>query len=407
MQKSLKMAWLIWFIGSLFYAYQYIMRVMPSIMMPQLVSQFHLNANLFGQYSGVYYLGYALVHLPLGLMLDRLGPRKVMTACIGLSVLGLVPLLLTDSWFIAVFGRFLTGVGSSAAILGSFKIIRMNFSDKQFPRMLSLSVTVGLIGAIYGAGPLNYFIKVVGYHTVISSVIVMGLILAVLTYWVIPDNTDQSSNSIKQDLVNVFSNKSVITMSFLAGLMVGPLEGFADVWGAIYLKNHDGLVPSFAASLPSLIFVGMCFGAPVLNFISEKCKNYYLTIIGAAIAMFVLFVLLLHYNLSVDAIAVFFVIIGVCCAYQVLAIYQISTYVNRELAGLATAVVNMLIMSFGYFFHSTIGFVVSHNGGLYSQDALQYGIAVIPATLVIAVVGMLLFRTKQKNAKEEEGYAYS
>ena len=73
------MAWFVWMIASLFYAYQYVLRVMPSIMLEDITRQFHIDAAVFGQFSGVYYIGYSLVHLPIGIMLDRFGPRKVMS----------------------------------------------------------------------------------------------------------------------------------------------------------------------------------------------------------------------------------------------------------------------------------------------------------------------------------------
>ncbi|MBA2653135.1 MAG: MFS transporter, partial [Tatlockia sp.] len=153
-------AWGIWIIASLFYAYQYILRVMPNIMLDNFIQQFHIDTVVFGQFSGIYYLGYSLIHLPIGIMLDRFGPRKVMTACILLTVLGLMPLLFAEQWTYPLIGRLLIGMGSSAAILGTFKIIRIGFKEEYFARMLSFSVTIGLLGAIYGGGPVSYLCSI-------------------------------------------------------------------------------------------------------------------------------------------------------------------------------------------------------------------------------------------------------
>ena len=126
-------AWTVWVIASVFYAYQYILRVMPNIMLDDIMQQFHIGAATFGQFSGVYYIGYSLMHLPIGMMLDRFGPRKIMPVCILLTVAGLLPLIFADHWIYPIVGRFLIGMGSSAAILGVFKIVRMTFSEKRFP----------------------------------------------------------------------------------------------------------------------------------------------------------------------------------------------------------------------------------------------------------------------------------
>ena len=140
MTTSRTIAWSIWIIGSIFYAYQYIIRVMPSIMLPELMEQFHIDSAIFGQFSGVYYIGYSLIHLPMGIALDRYGPRKVMSLCIVLTVIGLLPILFSDNWIYAVIGRAIIGIGSAAAILGTFKIIRMSFSEQRFTRMLTIVI---------------------------------------------------------------------------------------------------------------------------------------------------------------------------------------------------------------------------------------------------------------------------
>src|SRR6188768_3761082 len=125
---SRTLAWSVWLIASVFYAYQYVLRVMPNIMLGDIMLQFGIDEAAFGQFSGVYYIGYSLMHIPLGLMLDRFGPRKVMTGCILLTLVGLLPLLFASTWSYPVAGRFLIGLSSSAAILGVFKLIRMMFS---------------------------------------------------------------------------------------------------------------------------------------------------------------------------------------------------------------------------------------------------------------------------------------
>src|SRR5581483_11688286 len=90
--------WSTWLIASIFYSYQYILRVMPSIMMQDLMRQFDLDSTLYGQFSGIYYIGYALMHMPLGIFLDRYGPKRIMSLCIIISILGLLPTLLASHW---------------------------------------------------------------------------------------------------------------------------------------------------------------------------------------------------------------------------------------------------------------------------------------------------------------------
>ena len=204
MSFSRTTAWFVWVIASLFYAYQYILRVMPNIMLNDIMAQFHIDTGIFGQFSGIYYIGYSLMHIPIGIMLDRFGPRKVMTGCILLTVIGLMPLIFADNWIYPVIGRTLIGIGSSAAILGTFKIIRMTFSEQHFTRMLSLSVTIGLLGGIYGGAPVSYMCDWWGYQTVIKIFGLMGIGLAALTYLIVPEMKSDHQNSLFAGLKNSF-----------------------------------------------------------------------------------------------------------------------------------------------------------------------------------------------------------
>jgi hypothetical protein len=153
-----------------------------------------------------------------------------------------------------------------------------------------------------------------------------------------------------------------------------------------------GLDAQLSTSLPSLIYIGMCFGAPLLTLVAEKTRNYLITILGAGIVMALSFFALLAGWLSISLMSVSFVLIGVCSAYQILAIYKASTYVHEDAAGLTTALANMIIMSFGYFFHSVIGLGVQYAGGPTTAAAFTWGLSIIPITLTMGSLGFLMLQ---------------
>ncbi len=410
MTKTRTLAWAVWAIASVFYAYQYILRVMPNIMMADIVQQFDMDVITFGQFSGIYYIGYTLMHLPVGIFLDRYGPRKVMPICILMTVVGLVPILVANFWVYPIIGRALIGMGSSAAILGVFKVIRLTFVEERFTRMLSFSVTIGLIGAIYGGGPVNYMCQSWGYQMVVGTFIAMGLILAAVTYFIIPDIEKKDGASdrscVISDIKTVFGTPKVMAICLFAGMMVGPLEGFADVWGTGFLKKSYSFEAGIAASLPSLIFIGMCFGGPILSFIAERMNNYLGTIVAAGATMALSFTLLLSNHIPIQGISIMFIIVGICCAYQIIAIYKASTYVRDNLVGLTTAVANMIVMVFGSVFHSIIATVINLTGGIESSTAFFYGVGVIPLGLIIGSLGFMAIiyhdRLESNRALERE-----
>jgi MFS family permease len=226
-----------------------------------------------------------------------------------------------------------------------------------------------------------------GYQTVVQILAVVGIVLAGITYWIIPHAKNPAQTTVISDIKAVLSNKRVIWSCIFAGLMVGSMEGFADVWSTAFLKQVYGLDGAFAASLPSMIYIGMCFGGPVLSMIADKMGSYLATIIGAGIVMAIGFSAMLAWNLTPGMLTVSFVLIGVCCAYQILAIYKASTYVPEHIAGLTTAVANMIIMTFGYAFHTVIGAMINAMGGPSSSQAFVYGLSVIPLALCLGIAG--------------------
>lgn len=399
MSTSRKVAWCAWLIASIFYAYQYILRVMPNIMLPEIMQQFNIDAAVFGQFSGAYYIGYCLMHIPIGIMLDRYGPRRVMSVCILLTVIGTLPIIFAENWIYPIVGRFIIGAASSAAILGAFKIIRSTFKEAQFTRMLSFSVTIGLIGAIYGGVPVSYLSELYGHKAVVSALTFIGVIFACSAYLFIPDTRDDSKSTVISDIKAVFTNKKVMLVCCLAGLMVGPMEGFADAWGSEFFKQVYGFDNQISHSLTSMIYIGMCF-APILSGVAERTNNYIGTIAGAGLIMLVAFIVLISGLMTSSSIAVSLFVVGICCAYQILAIYKASTYVPARVAGLTTAVANMIIMSFGYFFHSTIGIIITAYGSFGSDIAFSYGISVIPITLFIGAAGFMWLSYKERHASQ-------
>jgi hypothetical protein len=142
----------------------------------------------------------------------------------------------------------------------------------------------------------------------------------------------------------------------------------------------------------------MCFGGPILSFISEKSKNYLGTITSAAFVMSLIFIILLLNIMTVSTISISLIIVGICCAYQILAIYKASTYVKEEVAGLTTAIANMIIMIFGYGFHSVIGLVIKLMGGTATKSAFIGGISVIPITLTISVIGLTILMYNDRSS---------
>jgi len=391
--------WVVWFLATFFYIFQYVLRVSPSIMMQGILEKYHLHAYQFGAFSGAYYLGYAVMHIPIGLLLDRVGPKKVISLSILISIFGLLPLIIGDCWNCAILGRFLVGAGSSGAILGVFNVIRLYFPERWFSRLLGVSVTFGLVGAIYGGRPVHNLIEVTSWEQVLEYFVIAGVILASLIFVLVPkiDSHLVNHGSVKKELKEVLTNKKVILTALFGALMVGALEGFADVWSVSFFEVVYGIERSNAAFLPSLIYLGMGAGALGFPVIAEKFKIYHQLILVSAVVMGGLFLLVIFAKFDMRVLQFSMFCLGIFSAYQILVIYLNILNAPPEYGNLVTAITNMIIMAFGYVFHSVIGTVMTcvWDGTMkgcvpvYKSDAYVYGLLVIPVTLLIAFIGFV------------------
>lgn len=395
-----------WFLAAAFYGYQYILRVMPSVFMPNITKAYELDPAVFGQLTGVYYIGYSLAHIPIGLAIDKYGPRKVMAMGLFLVLVGTLPFVLAAPWQLALMGRVLTGAGSATAILGCFTVIRLSFPENMFSRILGSTATIGLLGAMYGGKPLGYLMQFYDWRSIIWALLLGGVALMAAIYMLVPAKKDTKAEVIGLDILQkIFANRNVVLISLVGGLMVGPLEGFADVWGIEFLKNVHGVDAASAATMVTLIFLGFAFGAPLVSWVGDTTGRYYLLTKLCALIMGGGLALVTLVTIPYWAYMVLFTFIGVASSYQIFVVFKSTTYMPKEYVGQTSSVCNMIIMIFGYVFHSLIGAIMRNTQGeclsdpsMYSDESYQVALSVLPvAQLVALVLLVVFFRDRQKS----------
>ncbi|WP_369408543.1 MFS transporter, partial [Wolbachia endosymbiont of Atemnus politus] len=271
---------------SLFYAYQYILRVIPNIVVPELVARFNIGTTEIGQFCGLYYVGYVLAHIPVGILLDRFGSKVVVPICIALTSLGALPLVSSNDWSYSVIGRIITGIGSSASVLGLFKVISIYYRREKFAMMFSISVIIGISGGVFATKPLHVLFDKFGWDHVFTACIILGLLLAFITFISIPkvDTSDEKLNI--KNLGKVIFNKDILLMGLFGGFMVGPLEGFADAWSSTFLHEMYTIDRHVAYSISKWVLIGFGFGHLLFPYILAKNPTkHYEIIISCAVAM--------------------------------------------------------------------------------------------------------------------------
>jgi len=387
-----------WSLPLAFFTYQFILRLWPSLMMKQIMQQFAIDATAFGVLASFYYYGYAGMQIPIAILLERFGVRLIVfLACItcGLASFAIIE---TDNWYVALIARFLIGAASGVGFLGVSKVISEWFPKSDYARMVGFSFTVGLMGAIYGGKPVSLLIETYPWQKVAFVLAVVSVTIGLLSFAFLrsPSKIDQEKTIIKfSDFKKI--PFSLVIIAFANLLMVGSLEGFADVWGVNYLVTAYGITKSKAAELTSFIFVGMLFGGPLLAYLSRKFGNYNMvSFCGVGMAILLSYLIFSNYYNYYLLLAIFFMI-GIMCCYQVLVFAVGSEIVAPHLLGVTIAFLNCINMLGGAFFHSLIGFTMDSfwNGALqdgirtYNLESYKYGLLIIP---VCACLGALMVK---------------
>lgn len=399
-----------WVLPLSFFTYQFILRLWPSLMMQQIMQQFQIDATSFGLLASVYYYGYAGMQLPIAVLLDRFGARYVV--CICAVVCGLATLLFTytDNWALALLSRFLVGAGSAAGFLATSKVISQWFDREYYARMVGFSFTVGLLGAIYGGKPVSLLVENWGWQQVAFVLVFVSIGIGVLTLLFLKTSsttTEKEPSLCLKDLRTLLSSPTIWLLAISNLLMVGPLEGFADVWGVNYLMQAMAIAKADAAGFVSYIFVGMLFGGPLLAAWAKRAGNYTVITI-CSVGMVFAFLGLLYTNtiLSPYSLSILFLGIGILCCYQVLVFATGSELVPPAMLGITIAFLNCVNMLGGSFFHSTIGWAMDlfWTGEMaegirsYSVQAYQQALLIIPIAAVIGgVIVALVGWHRRKN----------
>nr|WP_277619281.1 MFS transporter [Legionella norrlandica] len=188
-------------------------------------------------------------------------------------------------------------------------------------------------------------------------------------------------------------------------LMVGALEGFADVWGVPYLITKYGFSKTDAAFLISFIFIGMIFGGPILAFLAKKLGNYFVIAACGTGLSFSFIVLFSTTTANWWQLSTLFFVIGLMCCYQVVVFAAGATLVPYQSLGVTVAFLNCINMLGGSFFHTLIGKLmdISWNGKinsnglkLYEIDSFQWALSLIPFCALCGTLLILLIHVKIK-----------
>lgn len=266
-------------LASGFLFYKYVLQIFPSIITEQLMQKFHLTGAGLGGLAATFYYAYMVTQLFVGLLLDKYSTRWLTSLAIFSSALGILLFANSQTLAMASMSRALMGAGVAFATVSYMKLAAMWFPPKQYAFVSGLLATAAMSGAVFGQAPLAWFIDQFSWQYCLSVVGLAGFGLALLFSIVVrdaPDFLQQKTaypNLSLKEIGQVFKNRQNWLLTLYSGLAFAPVAVFGGLWGNPFLEQAYHLSKTEAASMVSLVFIGLGLGSPLLGLLSDHLNN--------------------------------------------------------------------------------------------------------------------------------------
>lgn len=404
-----------WFIGAFFYLYQSVLKVMPSLIAQDLTVDLNITAVSLGTLSGIYFLAYASLQLPIGVLLDRFGVRRLMTVSIAMCATGALLFSWASSFYFALGARVIIGMGASGAFIGTIKLVTMWFPERLVPIFTGLTVFVGSMGSVIGNKPMALLLKHVHWRGASQILAFVGFGLSIVCFMFLRNNTAQS-NSIRnfKDLMQgckqVVKSPQILLIAFFAFFIYLPLSVFADMWANPFIQRAYNLSRMQASECVQMIYFGVAFGAPAFGLVASIYRNYRIIFRIITVSQIPILAAIIWFQLpNVITLQVACFMLGILLGGQALKFNAAFAHASPTVSASIVGFVNMLCMFGGFVFQQLVGGLLDvfwdgsmENGYVvYSSETFTKALSIHIVALAICFFFTYYIRNKEQETEEE------
>ena len=423
--KMRVLPWVVCGLAAAFYCYEYLLRITPGLIVPELQRAFsvhgaYLDATQIGHLSAFYYYAYTPMQIPVGLLMDRYGPRCVITFAVFCCAAGTVLFGFTEALWLAAVGRFFTGFGSAFAFVGVLKLASTWLPANRFGMVTGLATSLGMIGAMLGAVFLTKLIDIIGWREMLFYASSIGFIMMPIIWLVVRDappnyrhasdllrrkSSGMSFRQLWQEIRSSIKNPQIWLSGVIGGLLMAPTMVFPELWGKPYLEAVHHFTPLEASTAVTFVFLGWAVGGPLAGLFSDLLGRRRLPlIIGSILATALLLFFLYYPTLSKTEIQILLFGIGFVSSVQVICFAISRENCSAGLAGTVVAVTNFSINCFSIsqvvvakILDLTWDGKMLDNAKVYSIESYQTSMMLLPIATLLAL--MLIFFLRETYCK--------
>ena len=389
------------------YTVSQFLRTSIGVLSPNMMNDFNINPNSMGLLGGVFFLSFAIFQIPAGILIDRYGPRKVMSAVIIFGVLGSIIFALSNSFYSLLVGRIFMGLGCSICLMGSLVLITRWSNTDQFSKLAGIILAVGGIGGLLATTPLSYFSELYGWRLSFWLAAVVTFFVMLLYYFVLDDREKGLVNNTKNESISpknllfVLKERNFKFMIPMSLMSYSSLVVILGLWGAPYLKDIHGLDSIERGKILMLMAISWNIGSFVFGRLRSLFGSYKRVVIfGSLGVIFLLLVLSFISNINSIYLHILFCVLGFFGAFSVALISHYQVLFDKEYMGRALSTANFFNFGGVFIIQWLTGKIIFLMGGNSSGAPIEaYRVAFLfVAILLLISLFIYLFSNEKKNS---------
>lgn len=388
----LLLPFLAWGTATMFFFYAWVLRVSPSVMVSELMRDFAVGGAILGNLSAFYFYGYSTMQVPVGVLMDRFGPRRLLTISAVACTAGCVLFAASGGALSASLSRLVIGAGAAFGLVGAMTIAGQWFPAHRFALLSGLAIMMGMVGGVFGQAPARLSVEALGWRETMIMFSAGGLILAVAAWSFVRDKPvpiGMRQRSVWGSLGAVFRNRQV-WLNAIAGLgCTAPLLGFAGLWGVPYFETRYEIDRASAAGMTSLVLIGLAIGSPFFGWLSDWMRRRRLPLVFGLLVCLISFAALVYVpEVPIGVASVLALTCGFGAGSQISCFAAARESSPSALSATTLGITNGLVTSAGAVFQPLIGSLLDIGwAGEIEGGARIYNLVTFQVALVAVTIG--------------------
>lgn len=346
------------------YFLSYLYRTVNAVLGPVLARELSLGDNALGLLTSTYFLAFGIAQLPLGMLLDRFGPRRVEAGLLLLAAAGAATFALSDELGGLAIGRALIGLGVSACLMASFKAFAQWFPPERQASLTGLIMAAGGLGALAASKPLELALGFASWRGIALSLAATTLLVAALLWFLVPDKASETKGAgFAEQLAGVksiFSSAHFWRYAPMGFCFTGGFMAVQGLWASRWMMVLEGMDGAAVGSRLTLISGAMLAGFLFMGFFATslvhrgiKLEKVYLGAMLLALACFALIT-----GQPTLAGNLLWPVLGACFSLSNIAYSLVAQAFPPAMSGRANTALNLLVFAGAFGLQWGIGVLV-------------------------------------------------